>query len=117
MTSERNLISDQLPGAIVKTKCDNTHPLGYGLSETYFSLKTSPAAFQLNNKLTNVIWLDEQYENYGFIGCRVKSRLSNSPVIALQQLGNGSVVYMADNPLFRSFWQAGKVLFANALFF
>lgn len=117
MTSERNLISDQLPGAIVKTKCDNTHPLGYGLSETYFSLKTSPAAFQLNNKLTNVIWLDEQYENYGFIGYRVKSRLSNSPVVALQQLGNGSVVYMADNPLFRSFWQAGKVLFANALFF
>ncbi len=117
MTSERNMISDQLPGAVVKAKCDNTHPLGYGMSDLYFSLKTSPAAFQLSNKMTNVIWLEDKYQSYGFIGCRVKPRLNNSPLVSVQQFGNGSVVYMTDNPLFRSFWQAGKILFANALFY
>jgi len=26
------------------------------------------------------------------------------------------VVYMADNPLFRGFWENGKLFFANAIF-
>jgi hypothetical protein len=26
------------------------------------------------------------------------------------------VVYLGDNPLFRAFWQSGKLLFSNAVF-
>lgn len=116
-TSERNLISDQLPGAIVKAKCDNSHPIAFGMPDTYFSLKTSNATYQFNTKFNNVIYLEEQYDSYGFIGCRVKPKLKNTPIVSVQQIGNGSVIYMTDNPLFRSFWQSGKMLFANAIFF
>jgi hypothetical protein len=31
-------------------------------------------------------------------------------------MGRGSVVYMVDDPLFRSFWENGKLLFSNAVF-
>ena len=35
----------------------------------------------------------------------------------VQQMGSGQVVYFVDNPLFRCFWQQGKLLFANAVFY
>lgn len=33
-----------------------------------------------------------------------------------ESFGNGSIVYMVDNPLFRSFWENGKLFMANAVF-
>ena len=63
------------------------------------------------------IYLEDNYQTYGFIGSRIKPRLKKSPIAMMQQMGSGHVVYFVDNPLFRCFWQQGKVLFANALFF
>ena len=37
-------------------------------------------------------------------------------VIGTQDLGRGQVVYLASDPLFRGFWQNGKLLFGNAVF-
>ncbi|WP_256389372.1 hypothetical protein [Mucilaginibacter sp. PPCGB 2223] len=34
----------------------------------------------------------------------------------LQDTGYGNIIYMADDPLFRSFWQNVKVPFSNAVF-
>jgi len=34
----------------------------------------------------------------------------------VQTLGRGTVVYMADDPVFRSFWENGKLLLGNAVF-
>lgn len=113
---ERDRISDQLPGAIVRCKTDNTHPLAFGIGPYYFSLKTSPDAVELTENATPVIQLEEQYQRYGFIGSRVKKRLEMTPMLATQRMGNGDIVYFMDNPLFRSFWQQGKVLFDNAVF-
>ncbi|MCC7504642.1 MAG: zinc carboxypeptidase [Saprospiraceae bacterium] len=114
---ERDGISDQLPGAIVKTKVDNTHPLGFGLPDYYFSLKTTASAFELPDKATTVVWLGDNYTSSGFIGSRVRPRLNNTPVVAVQRMGEGQIVYFVDNPLYRCFWEQGKVLFSNALFF
>lgn len=115
--SERQQISDQLPGAIIKTKIDQTHPLAYGLGSNYFTLKTSPSAYQMNNKIQNAIWIGDNLEHYGFIGSRVKKQIKNSPIAAAQPIGNGTVVYMVDHPMFRSFWHAGKMVVANALLY
>jgi hypothetical protein len=114
---ERHQISEQLPGAIVKTQVDTTHPLAYGLGPVYYSLKTSPAAYQLNSKVSCALWLEDQFDSYGFIGYKVKPRLQNSPIAGTQQIGDGTVVYLTDSPVFRSFWQNGKMILANALFF
>jgi len=31
-------------------------------------------------------------------------------------MGRGQVIYLIDNPLYRGFWEQGKLLMANALF-
>ena len=114
---ERESISDQLPGAIVKAKVDNTHPLAFGLPDYYFSLKTSPSAFQMPDKATAAIYLEDNYQSYGFIGSHVKPQIKKTPIAEAQKMGEGQVIYFIDNPLFRCFWEQGKMLFANAVFY
>jgi hypothetical protein len=57
-------------------------------------------------------------DNYvtGFVGAQVKKKLADGLIFGVQEMGNGSVVYLSDNPLFRSFWENGKLLFSNAVF-
>jgi hypothetical protein len=31
-------------------------------------------------------------------------------------MGGGNVIYFAEDPLFRSFWENGRLLFSNAVF-
>ncbi len=113
---ERDWASGSLPGAIVKAQADNSFPLCYGFGEHYFSLKTSPEVYQMPDNAVPAIYLDDNYQSYGFIGSKVKPRLKKSPVAAVQKMGEGSVVYFVDGPLFRCFWEQGKMLFANAVF-
>lgn len=117
LTREREGISDNVPGAVVQTRVDATHPLTFGFSGRYFSLKTTSNAFEMPANAHTPIWLGEDFQSYGFIGSRLKPRLKNTPVAAVQRMGSGDVVYFVDNPLYRCFWEQGKVLFANALFF
>jgi hypothetical protein len=52
----------------------------------------------------------------GFAGYAMNQKLENSLVFGLEVKGEGSIVYMVDNPLFRDFWENGKLIFANAVF-
>ncbi|MFM7155728.1 MAG: hypothetical protein ACKOZV_16530, partial [Bacteroidota bacterium] len=63
------------------------------------------------------VWLDQNYQSYGFIGSRVKPALKDTPVVTVKKSGYGDAVYFIDNPLFRSFWQQGKLMIANAVFY
>ena len=42
--------------------------------------------------------------------------LNNSLVFGEERLGSGSVIYMVDNTMFRSFWENGKLFLVNAIF-
>jgi hypothetical protein len=53
----------------------------------------------------------------GFVGYRIKPVLEESTNFAVFSRGRGSVVIMHDNPLYRGFWESGKLMFANAVFF
>ena len=112
----RASISNHAPGAVVKVKMDNSHPLAFGLGEYYFSLKTSSAKYDLVKGAWNVGYLEEGYTYHGFIGSQKKKELVNSAVFAVQDKGQGKVVYLIDNPLYRMFWEEGKLVFGNALF-
>lgn len=114
---ERNNIQNIIPGAIYRTKVDNTHPLAYGYPDSYFSLKTSEDRFGILSGAWNVAYIPKGgVPVSGFAGSRVKTQLENSLVFGVEEVGSGQVVYMADNPLFRAFWENGKLLFANAVF-
>lgn len=114
---ERRSMSNYISGSIFKLRLDNTHPLGMGYPEHYFTLKRGSERYGYLEEGWNVATLANQESLIsGFAGAEVQKQLSNSLIFGVEELGDGSIVYMADNPLFRAFWQNGKLLFSNALF-
>ena len=53
----------------------------------------------------------------GFVGSRVKQQQSEATIAGYQSYGDGAIIYFIDNPLFRGFWENGKLMIANAVFF
>ena len=113
---ERRSIAHFIPGAIFKLDIDNTHPLGYGLPDYYFTLKTGSRSYQHLKNSWNVGSFGAELMVSGFAGSQAQEGLKNTTVFAVQEKGRGSVTYMVDNPLFRAFWENGKFLFSNAVF-
>ncbi len=113
---ERDAMPGSIPGAIYKVELDNTHPLAFGYSNLYFTLKQDDNIYEFMKDSWNVGVIKKEEQVAGFAGYRVRERLKDGTLFAVQEIGNGSVVYLADNPLFRNFWENGKLLFANAVF-
>jgi hypothetical protein len=115
-TRQRDGLSDGIPGAIVKATVDNSNPIAFGLGQTYFSLKTGADMYEMPTDADAPIWVEDNFQSFGFIGSRVRPLIKKTPIIVYQSMGEGSAVFFVDNPLFRSFWQQGKLIFANAVF-
>lgn len=114
---ERDGLMDFIPGAILQSSLDTSHPLAFGLGRSYYTLKTEDLQFPLIKGGKNVIYLEKDWKQSGFIGSRLKDKLKETTVVSVESQGRGRIVYMVDNPLFRGFWENGKLLFSNALFF
>ena len=113
---ESSYITNSTPGAIFGLTIDETHPLAYGIDDSYFSIKTNTTSYEVSDDLWNVGYIDEAPLSMGFVGVKAKKKINASVVLATQSLGQGQVVYFIDNPLYRSFWDSGKFLMSNALF-
>ncbi|MCY7422224.1 MAG: M14 family metallopeptidase [Chitinophagaceae bacterium] len=113
---ERDQLPESIPGAIYKVQLDNTHPLAFGYPDTYFTLKQDATVFEFLKQGWNVGVLKKDNYVTGFAGMQVKSKLKDALVIGVQELGSGEVVYFADDPIFRSFWENGKLMLCNAVF-
>lgn len=115
---EREGTNEMITGAIFQSEVDHTHPLGFGYYKNYFTLKSGSSAYRLLEDGYNVAYLGENPKNVsGFAGKNTLKNLENSLVFGEERLGNGSIIYMADNMLFRNFWENGKLFFVNAIFF
>jgi len=115
--SERTNVSNYITGAIFKTKVDNTHPLAFGYDESYFTLKLGSTAYNYLDNGYTVSYLEEDTKAVsGFAGYKAVKEIENTLVFGEHRIGNGSMIYMVDNPMFRAFWENGKLFFANAIF-
>lgn len=114
--ARRERMKNDITGAIFKTKVDPTHPLAFGYPETYFSLKLGRNSYDYLESGTVVYISNDTVPVAGFAGSEAQKKLSKSLVFGVEKHGKGQVVYMVDNPLFRGFWENGKLFFANALF-
>jgi hypothetical protein len=114
---ERDALKDYTPGSIYKVELDNTHPLAFGYPGHYHSLKLDNNQFEfLKDGGWNVGVVKKDGPVAGFVGTTLNSRLRNHLVFGVQEIGRGTITYLADDVLFRSFWENGKLLFANAVF-
>lgn len=113
---ERNAVSGGTPGSIWKVDLDNTHPLAFGYPNYYYTLKMDDNVYEFLKDGWNVGVIKKEKQLAGFVGTGIQSKLKDGLLFGVQNMGNGSIVYLADNTLFRSFWENGKLMFCNALF-
>ena len=114
----RERVQNYLSGAIFKVKIDNTHPLAYGYENEYYSLKTSSSTYEKLKRGFNVGKIDDdENSTIGFVGDNIKDNFKNSLVFGHERIGRGNVIYFADNILFRSFWENGKLFLVNSIFY
>ena len=114
--AERESVSDETPGSIYKLAMDNTNPLAFGFDKTYFSLVLESSDYQYLSTGWNVGVIKEKAIVAGFVGHKAQDKLKNSLIFGTQELGKGQIIYLANDPIFRGFWQNGKLLFGNAVF-
>jgi hypothetical protein len=124
---EREAASGRVPGAVFRAALDVTHPLGYGYAPqgdgssraTYYTLRRGAGALAPLKDGWNVATLSAAAEGApvsGFAGAQAQERLGGALVFGAEEVGAGHAVYLADDPLFRGFWQGGMLLFSNAVF-
>ncbi|WP_235527364.1 M14 family metallopeptidase [Pedobacter sp. Leaf41] len=105
-----------IPGAIYKVNLDASHPFSYGLGKFYYTLKTDRRIYEPFTKGWNVGQVNDKSLMAGVVGKKVREELKSGLLIGVQDFGKGQVVYLANDPLFRNFWEGGKTLFGNILF-
>ena len=114
---ERESVKQMIPGAIYKVQLDNTHPLAFGFPQTYYTLKQDGKIYDyMEAGGWNVGILKKDNYLSGFVGTETRKRLKDGLLFGVKEIGDGKVVMLADDVLFRSFWENGKLLFGNAVF-
>ena len=117
-TNERENLKNSIQGSIIKIEIDATHPLAYGYDNHYYTLKNNSHAYNYLENGWNVGYItSERNIVSGFVGSEVKGKFNGNLIFGVEQRGHGQVVYFTDDPMFRSFWQNGKLFMANAIFF
>ena len=114
--NERNEISHTINGAIYACELDESNPLCFGLGSSYFTIRTSPNYYTLTDGATIKI-KKKNALIAGFAGSFVKSQQANAMIAGVESKEDGCVIYFIDNPLFRGFWETGKLLMLNAIYF
>ncbi len=115
---ERDYIRNITPGSVFKVELDATHPLAFGYPDYYYTLKQDDNLYEFfNGNGWNVGVIKKEAQKAGFVGSLLKNRLKDGLLFGVQDMGRGSVVYLTDDVLFRSFWENGKLMLCNAVFF
>jgi hypothetical protein len=116
--NERETLKKYIQGGIIRMEIDPTHPLAYGYEDHYYTLKNNSSSYNYLQDGWNVGYITSENKTVaGFVGSETKEKLNKNLVFGVEERGRGKVVYFADDPMFRSFWQNGKLFMANAVFF
>ena len=95
---------------------DKTHPLWFGYEAPYYSLKQNANVYELLKDGWNVGTLSSDSYITGFCGTKIKCKFKDGLLVGNIERGEGQVVFLADDPVFRMFWENGKLLLLNAAF-
>jgi len=114
---DRDFIPSTIPGSIFRVDLDNTNPLAFGYPDHYYTLKLDDNVYEfIKDGGWNVGVLKRDKPVAGFVGSKVKNKFQDGLLFGVQDMGNGTITYLSDDVLFRSFWDNGKLMFSNAVF-
>nr|WP_121269928.1 M14 family metallopeptidase [Pedobacter schmidteae] len=109
-------LSNAIPGAIFKVELDRSHPISAGLGDYYYALKTDDKLYEFLKHGWNTGVLKPGSYVAGIAGEGVLKKLGTGMLYGVQPEGKGAIIYLGASLLFRSFWENGKLMFANAVF-
>jgi len=114
---EKDEIPGITPGSVYRVDIDNTHPLMFGYPDYYYTLKMDNIIYDfIKENGWNAGILKTNNQLAGFVGYKLKKKLKDGLVFGVQNVGQGTVTYLSDDVLFRTFWENGKLMFCNAVF-
>lgn len=116
---ERLSGKQRIAGAIFASKLDLTHPLSFGYERELLPLfKNSTQLFAMPEQPFVTV---SQYQAKpllaGYTAEENVKQIANTAALIGHRYGQGSVVGMIDNPVFRGFWKGSSRLLTNTLFF
>lgn len=103
-------------GAIVNWQLDVSHPLAYGVGHQLPMMKDREMVLAPSEIGRVVATYDEQPLLSGFMAEAYQQTVGNEASAVVTPVGQGVVVALSDNPLFRNFWLGSERIVANALF-
>lgn len=106
-------------GSALEVQLDTTHPLGWGYDAEKLVVfrQGTHVLKQVDNPYVHAAAYADQPLVAGYLSQANRDRFAGTPAVSVTHHGQGRVVRIADDPLFRAYWRGGEKLFANALFF
>lgn len=83
----------------------------------YYTLKMDDKVYEFMKDGWNVGVIKKDNQVSGFVGAKLKDKLKDGLLFGVQNSSEGTITYLVDDVLFRSFWENGKLMFCNAVFF
>lgn len=114
---DRSYLKHFVQGAVYRVTLDHSHPIAYGFSGDYFTLRNNDNVYTFLSNGWNVGVIGNLGYISGMVGSEASGNIQQTMSVGAQPVGRGTVVYFAENPLYRGFWESGKLLLTNAVFF
>ncbi|XBQ15936.1 MAG: M14 family zinc carboxypeptidase [Oceanicaulis sp.] len=106
-------------GAIFEADLDTSHPLGFGYRDRFLPVHRNET-FTLRRP-EDPYAVPVQYADAplltGYASDKRIGEIAGTPAVVTRRLGGGSVILMADNPVFRGTYPGTEKLLMNAIFF
>ena len=112
----RDEVNDATHGSMFRVELDLTHPLAFGCGSNYYTLVGHSYQMGYLKSGWNVGYFGDDAYRAGFVGKNIKSQFKNTLIMGVEEIGDGQVIYLMDNPLFRNILADGQLLFGNAVF-
>ncbi len=108
-------------GAIVATDLDISHPLGFGYTDRVLPSHRNTTLVldwpEGDPFAAPAAYVDTDLVLSGYASERRQSEIAGSPMAVAERHGAGTVIMIADNPVFRGTFVGTNKLFLNAIFF
>ncbi|MEM9234556.1 MAG: peptidase, partial [Pseudomonadota bacterium] len=108
-------------GTIVASDLDISHPLGFGYKDRFLPVHRNTEEVldwpEENPYAVVAAYPEENLVLSGYASTRRVEEISGTPSIIAERKGAGSVILMADNPVFRGTFIGTNKLVLNAIFF
>lgn len=114
---ERDGLKTYNPGSIYRVALDTTHPMAFGYPGHYFTLKGDTKVYDFTDKGWNVGVIKKDAQVAGFTGSKALENMKDGVLFGELPMGRGAAIFFTDDVLFRNFWQNGKLMVANSVFF